>query len=205
MLNKKTYSILAVSAFCATGSFLSGCNDQTPTQIQKEGAPVEEVSDGPKNDSAKLPQSFYSVDLIADRFRVPGGYNLVEEGDLLRISGPSVLPSSAGKTAAISFQINQDLEKLFAGNNIRLTVKARGDEGSKLASAYSTSSNGNSGWKQFELSSSLGEYSFDYLVPKLNESNYDYIGIAPFEGNVQIESISIACPACNLPNRQYER
>jgi hypothetical protein len=64
--------------------------------------------------------------------------------------------------------------------------------------AYSTAEVGNSGWKKFELTNELKEYSFNYQVPKIKKGGVDFIGFnSDIEGkgrtaiveNIKIDSV----------------
>ena len=74
-------------------------------------------------------------------------------------------------------------------------MKARaagGSETTEFALAYSTAEVGNSGWRKFSVSHSLGSKSFEWDVPTMKNGHGDYVGILPtFGPGVEIETLAV--------------
>ncbi len=79
--------------------------------------------------------------------------------------------------------IPRDLESLFSGKMITITVEAKqmtDNPSSEFALTYSTNENGNSGWRIFKPTEEYATFQYDYSVPKLPDGakfNADYLGI----------------------------
>jgi hypothetical protein len=110
-------------------------------------------------------------------------------------------PSSGGSTQGAYLVIPKEVAESFSGKKVQVTFQARSGESkpSKMIwAAYSTAEVGNSGWKKFELTNELKEYSFNYQVPKIKKGGVDFIGFnSDIEGkgrtaiveNIKIDSV----------------
>jgi len=105
---------------------------------------------------------------------------------------PNILTITASKDALrdepeknAHFILAADLETVYAGQKLRITVTARPAprQGAQAFQVnYSTGKAGQSGWQTFDLKPDWQEYRFDYHVPlKLLEDStaYDYFSIRP--------------------------
>ncbi|MAK60013.1 MAG: hypothetical protein CMK09_03445 [Ponticaulis sp.] len=82
------------------------------------------------------------------------------------------------------FRLAADLERVFAGHEVRVTIEARPslDAGASAFEAnYSAGFEGNSGWSLFELRADYAPYSFTWDVPQrtAEEIAVDYLAIRP--------------------------
>jgi len=93
--------------------------------------------------------------------------------------------ADATPSAGVFASLAPQFETAFAGQTLRLTVRARKGRRSPLTTfdaGYYTGEGGNSGWKPFRLTSTFQDYSFDYAVPERGEDaepDLDYFGIWP--------------------------
>jgi len=115
---------------------------------------------------------------------VPGG---------LRLEGAVANPSSQLKTDGASIATGEDNERLYGGQRIRVTIRARGVDGATaFRVAYSTHDNGNSGWRVLPLTATPSDAIFEFIVPAVVRGENDYIGIVPPNtGAVEVQSISV--------------
>lgn len=100
------------------------------------------------------------------------------------------------------FKLGPDLETVYAGQTIAITLMARPAERSGAVAfevKYSTGKAGDSGWHQFYLEPDWQRFTFSFDVPEklLKQSvALDYLAIRPVAGDkprgIWIESISIA-------------
>ncbi|MEM5515767.1 hypothetical protein WNY37_02325 [Henriciella sp. AS95] len=112
--------------------------------------------------------------------------------ELQEVDGQSVLYIEADSEAlngdplrSPHFVLATDLETVFAGRKLRVTVSARaadryGAEGIQLD--YALGNSQASGWQEFILTREFREVSFDFNIPPRNagsEPGYDYLAIAP--------------------------
>lgn len=82
------------------------------------------------------------------------------------------------------FRLAADLERFFAGHEIRVTIEARpsSESGATAFEAnYSAGFEGNSGWRLFDLSRDYEPYTFTWDVPQraAEEIAVDYLAIRP--------------------------
>ena len=82
------------------------------------------------------------------------------------------------------FRLAADLENVYAGSRIRVTVEARpGPESGATAFEvnYSAGQEGNSGWRAFDLQPDYQAYSFTWNVPErlIADQAVDYLAIRP--------------------------
>lgn len=120
------------------------------------------------------------------------------QADLAVLSGVPADAPSTGRPG-IFLTIPEDIEGTLAGRPIRVTVVARSSGGAtgdrSFAVAYSTAGDGNSGWRQFDLTGALTAYSFDYDAPAIvNGGGMDLVGIHPDPGG-GVGSIAVAAIA----------
>ncbi len=103
----------------------------------------------------------------------------MNDNQTMSISGLSNVETSGSKTGGAAFVVSSEDEAEIDGNRVRIRILASGEPGSAMKVAYSTNDVGNSGWRKFDLSEDLAEYSFEYAVPAMKAGRNDYIGIAP--------------------------
>jgi len=93
--------------------------------------------------------------------------------------------AEATPSAGVFASLAPQFETAFAGQTLRMTVRARKGRRNPLTtfdSGYYTGAEGNSGWNPFRLTSTFQDYSFDYAVPVRDEDaepDLDYFGIWP--------------------------
>jgi len=106
-----------------------------------------------------------------------------------------MIPPSAGVFGVLA----SDYELAFAGKALEITVNARAGTQNPLEqfdAAYFTSGAGDSGWRNFTLSSEYQDYSFTFSPKHQNGApGRDYVGVWPgAEGKnltMEIKSITI--------------
>ena len=117
---------------------------------------------------------------------VGGGQSLIElieeDKTLLRIE-TEVDTLSETPEYGPHFRLAADLENMFSGRTLQVTVRARpSDKYGALAFKvnYSTGKNGESDWIEFPLSSSFKDYTFTYDVPERSQDpGVDFLAIRP--------------------------
>lgn len=96
------------------------------------------------------------------------------------------------------FRLAPDLETVFSGKELRISVRARSTIEAGAAQFevnYSTGPEGQSGWKRFQLQRNFQNFSFEFTVPPANQDQgVDFLGIRPvINGNkssIEIESLT---------------
>ena len=119
-----------------------------------------------------------------------------DSGVLLSGDGVGNL-SPGGRTGGASFEIADAVGGSFAGKTVTVAFTARMISGDTptIASAYSTSALGNSGWQFFTITEEFEEYSFSYDVTAGEDLTPDYVGFVPAAGAVvELESVSVTVP-----------
>ena len=95
------------------------------------------------------------------------------------------------------FRIAPDIEVAFSGRSIRILVRARAGQINGAAGFevnYLTGPEGESGWRQFDLTDTFQDYEFQYVVPEAGqEQGVDFLGIRPITAqqtsSMEIESV----------------
>ncbi len=120
---------------------------------------------------------------------VAGGDSLIS---LKKVDGETVLrievtadALSEGPLQGPHFILATDLETVFSGRNVKITVRARaadshGAEGIRLN--YALGNAAASGWQEFQMTRQFQDVSFTYNVPVRSvghEPGYDYFAIRP--------------------------
>lgn len=120
---------------------------------------------------------------------VAGGESIIE---LQRVGGETVLYIEADAEALPDdplrgphFVLATDLETVFAGRKLRITVNARaadryGAQGINLN--YALGNAEASGWEEFVMTKEFQDVTFEYDLPTKNvgaEPGYDYLAIRP--------------------------
>jgi len=94
-------------------------------------------------------------------------------------------PASAGIFAAL----NEDYERALAGQQIRVTVRARKGRKNPLEEfdmGYFTAGAGDSGWRRRNLTSDWKDYTLDFTPkPPNGDPDLDYLGVWPGEEGKQ--------------------
>lgn len=119
-----------------------------------------------------------------------------ENGVTLTGSGVGSL-SPGGRTGGANLEIVEALYSAFSGKTVTVTFSARIAEGEvpTVASAYSTSALGNSGWQYFTVTQDFAEYSYSYDIISGEDLTPDFIGFVPAAGTViELESVSVTVP-----------
>ena len=92
-------------------------------------------------------------------------------------------------SAGVFAPLGPDYERAFAGQKIRLTVRARQGRKDPLEEfdmAYFTSGVGNTGWQRYKLTPKWKNYSLDYTPGLPNgDPDLDYFGVWPGEDGEQ--------------------
>ena len=117
-----------------------------------------------------------------------------------RLTGVGDASNSGGRTTGAYFTLSGEAEALASGNRIRIEVEVRGDAGQVLPIAYSTADNGNSGWREFELSGEREWLRFHYAVPPIVQGGDDFLGIQPaLDESVLLFRTRVMLPAADDP------
>lgn len=101
-------------------------------------------------------------------------------GEAARVITARAFALDSDATLGAHFRLAADLERLYGGHKIAVTVEARGldDDAPVLYVQYSTGSRGASGWKAFPLKLEPASYRFDYDVPSpQTELGVDFLGL----------------------------
>lgn len=122
------------------------------------------------------------------------------------ISGVPDDALSTGKTGGVSVRVPAAIETQASGGSVRVVVRAyASQEGSELGLAYSTNDVGNSGWLRYPLTQTPADYVFNYVVPRMQHGNGDYLGFRSYgTAAVRIVGFKVeatpaaAPPAANL-------
>lgn len=91
--------------------------------------------------------------------------------------------ANAPRSAGVFATLGPADEKRFAGQDLKVTIRARKGRGAALSSfdmGYFTAGAGDSGWKTFELTNAFRDFSFTFTpgLPKGDPGN-DYFGVWP--------------------------
>lgn len=126
-------------------------------------------------------------------------FTSTSDGTILYAVMATNLPRKmASASAGIFVTLGPQYESYFAGKNLKMTVVARQGTPNPLESfdvGYFTVGAGDSGWKNFKLTSNFTAYSFMF-TPKVGaNSGNDYFGVWPgTEGRSQtmeVQSMSV--------------
>ena len=120
-----------------------------------------------------------------------------EVGPILRIS-PTQGFFPANPDKGPHFRLAPDLETVFSGQDLRISVRARApamDGAAQFEINYFSGPEGHSGWRRFELQPHFKNFSFEFTVPKANQDlGVDFLGIRPVidgeGGGLEIESLT---------------
>lgn len=149
--------------------------------------------------AAKTPADGFEADVkLVPSAELVGAMNIPSEitvtlndDSTLTVSG-NVDGSAGGMTSGAAFVLGPELEEQIAGHAVRVKVLARSDvEGAKLLAAYSTNEVGNSGWQEYDLSSSFEEYSFPMKIQPTNKGRNDYLGLMAPSGEVIVAAAGV--------------
>jgi len=126
------------------------------------------------------------TDVVAEDINVPAGvtFNAVEvEGTrVMEISGVGAAAASTQKTGGVSVRMSDDFENSVSGNTLLVTVRAYSEQpGARLGLAYSTNDVGNSGWRDFALTTAPADYHFIYNVPTKEAGLGDFLGFRSYD------------------------
>lgn len=111
----------------------------------------------------------------------------------LRFAGYVADASTQFTTAGAALRIDGANERAFAGNTVRVSLRAKGVDGATAFTvAYTTNDNGNSGWRNLPLTDSFETVAFEYKVPQLVRGAGDFIGIMPPQtGAVEVTNVVV--------------
>lgn len=128
--------------------------------------------------------SFYNgAENINDWMVEAGTTASIDTANMFTGSGCTVLSttdSSPNYAAAVT--IYPATASFFSGKNIQVSFYAKKDmtnQSSQFAVAYSTYSDGDSGWHYFSPTSSWQQFTFEYTVPASTTGDEDYITFWP--------------------------
>ena len=113
-------------------------------------------------------------------------------GTVALISNVPDAAVSTGRTDGVAVQLPVEFERQASGHQVSVTVRAAAAQGGMLGVAYSTSEVGNSGWRQFVLSSEPHDFTFTYDVPEMRAGNGDFLGFRSYgTGQVQVYGYAV--------------
>lgn len=126
------------------------------------------------------------TDVVTEDINVPQGvtFNPVEidGARVMEIAGVPATATSAQKTGGVSIRMSDDFENRVSGNQLLVTVRAYSEQaGARLGIAYSTNDVGNSGWREFPLTSAPADYQIVYNVPAKQAGLGDFLGLRSYE------------------------
>ncbi len=113
---------------------------------------------------------------------------------ITRLMGVEGGETAGGSTAGAAVQLDYPSEYDIAGETLIVDVEAAsaGDVAVPFKLAYSTASNGNSGWFDFEATTERQTFSFTYELPGEPDDNQDFLGLLPSgETGVEVYSVTI--------------
>lgn len=185
--------ILIVSALSASVLLAACGNNETPEQPSAT-PPVTESAAPPPLPAASvsdIPQQWTGADLVSSEFisATVDGTSAV----LTRIAAGE--DNSSFKTSGAHVEY---LLPLTAGLNTQLlevtiTAQSATDAVAPFTVAYSTNLIGNSGWREFEATDEVQDFSFVYKIADRRDTNEDYIGISVPEGSsIRVDEIKLA-------------
>lgn len=140
---------------------------------------------------------------IARAFRAKDGATINVEDRTVVLGSRVADPSPRGRTGAPHMFVPKAIESEAAGRTVRVSVEARADAAQPspaFAVAYSTNSDGNSGWTRYVPTADYQTYTLDYDVPAPAPgedavSNFDFIGLnadtTGSGGRVQVRSVVV--------------
>lgn len=120
-----------------------------------------------------------------------------EAGPALRIvATDQFFPANAD--SGPHFRLAPDLETIFSGRELRISVRARSTAtggASSFEVNYFSGPEGQSGWQRFALQPEFTNYSFTFNVPVANQDQgVDFFGIRPVidanGSSIEIESLT---------------
>lgn len=111
----------------------------------------------------------------------------------MRVATTSLSTDASGSLEAVKVLVPERISLAFAGKKIRVNFYAKTDDGASFfQAAYSTNGAGDSGWRQFEVTTSWAPYYFEYLVSDTIVAGGDYIGIqAATDGEVLFDNVVV--------------
>ncbi|MEZ5958976.1 MAG: hypothetical protein R3C30_00925 [Hyphomonadaceae bacterium] len=143
-------------------------------------------STAPESTLLAMPSLVGWNDVVAEDINVPAGATFsaveVEGTRVMEISGVGPAAPSAAKTGGVSVRMSDDFENQVSGNTVLVTVRAYSEQaGGRLGLAYSTNDVGNSGWRDFALTTTPADYSFTYDVPAKQAGLGDFLGFRSYD------------------------
>ncbi len=125
-------------------------------------------------------------DIVTEDINVPPGviFNPVAV-DGTRVLEISAVPAEAPptqKTGGVSVRMSDDFENRASGNQLPVTVRAYSEQPSAhLGVAYSTNEVGNSGWREFPLTTEAADYEFVYNVAPKQAGLGDFLAFRSYD------------------------
>lgn len=116
-----------------------------------------------------------------DRLSAPDTVTLTLEGDVARVTGGRERLSAGGIIKAARVTLDGDKEQMMSGKSVTIHIHASSPTSSPMRAAYSTNETGNSGWRDFTLTTQPQDFEFDYDVPQMEQGKKDYIGVLPVD------------------------
>ena len=177
---------------CLGSLVLSGCDNILPTTTEQPSSEVNSSAAETPSETILAEVSLQADDLKRRIRGHKGALTHLEEDDFVSLAAfPSDIQSSGATEGAYIF-LAQDFELAAAENTARVTVTARAPENTSLRVAYSTATDGNSGWQTFDMTDEFAPYSFTYNPRQPNGAGgTDFIGLAPLNGSVDISSVKV--------------
>jgi hypothetical protein len=171
---------------CFTILSLAACS---PEPAKQEAPPASTAAPAP------IPGDLMVTLTDPSQLSVPAGspIQVTAVAGGLRLQGAVRNPSPQIKTDGASIAVGAANERLYGGQRIRVTIRARGVDGATgFHAAYSTNDNGNSGWRALPLTATPDDAIFEFIVPAVVRGNDDYIGIVPPDtGAMEVQSIHV--------------
>jgi len=145
--------------------------------------------DNASEDASSGPQLIAWEQIPSDSISVPEGVSYIvadiDGASAAQIAGVPEDATSTWRRGGVGVRMPDEFESQASGSLIRVTVRASAPEaGAQLGIAYSTADVGNSGWRQFELTTQPADYTFEYDVPVMNGGNGDFVGVRSYGGGV---------------------
>ena len=120
-----------------------------------------------------------------------------DSGPVLRIT-PTQDFFPANADSGPHFRLAPDIETVFSGRELRVSVRARStaeDGAAQFELNYFAGPEGQSGWQRFQLEPNFKNFSFEFKVPAAKQDQgVDFLGIRPVidakGAGIEIESLT---------------
>ena len=147
-----------------------GCSDGTNTPAPAADPSVAVAADAASNGTVTELESF-DAETLMSRIRAKDALDMSADG-----SGVA-LPAATLQDPALVV-LADETEAAASGKTVVVTVRARSVAPSgRMGVAYFTNEVGNSGTREFDVTSDYADYAFDYDVPAMVEGRRDVLRI----------------------------